>query len=106
MGHLLSDLQCLRGSILVYRAHQRAVQVLKISLAWGDRFAADAQLKCPLHTPLPLPSYDHSTSECFVYIPENLVLGSLGCWPLPRFISEYFPRTFSGSILLANPSMP
>jgi hypothetical protein len=50
--------------------HKLAVQVLKISLAWGDRFAADAQLKCPLNTPLPLPSYDLTTSECFACIPE------------------------------------
>jgi hypothetical protein len=70
MEHMHLTLQCLRGSILGYRAHKRAVQVLKISLAWGERFAADAQLKCPLHTPLPLPSYDLNTSECFVYIPE------------------------------------
>lgn len=32
-------------------------QVLRISLAWGLRFAADAQIKCPLPQPLPLPSY-------------------------------------------------
>jgi hypothetical protein len=79
-AHMHSDVHCLRGSFLVYRAHKLFVQVLKISLAWGDRFAADAQLKCPLHTPLPLPSYDHNTSECFVYIPEILfqVLSAAG----------------------------
>jgi hypothetical protein len=34
----------------------RCWQVLRISLAWGARFDADAQLNCPLHQPLPLPS--------------------------------------------------
>ncbi len=32
-------------------------EVLRISLAWGERFAADAQIKCPLQQALPVPSF-------------------------------------------------
>jgi predicted O-linked N-acetylglucosamine transferase (SPINDLY family) len=43
-------------------------EVLRISIAWGERFAADAQIKCRLKQPLPLPSYSILLSTASMHL--------------------------------------
>ena len=42
--------------VCVARINIVRFKVLRISLAWGDRFAADARIKCPLKAPFRVPS--------------------------------------------------
>jgi hypothetical protein len=43
-------------------------EVLRISLAWGKRFAEDAQIKCPLKQPLPVPSFSRLLSTSIFHL--------------------------------------